>query len=85
MRRTLKSEGFNLAFLDIMSCGLGAVILIFLIIKHNVNNGSIEAEILLSEQQSLEQQQKELKTEIIKITKMNADEEALGETIAKQL
>ena len=25
---------FNLSFLDIMSCGLGAVILIFLILKH---------------------------------------------------
>ena len=27
----------NLAFLDIMSCGFGAVILVFLIIKHDVN------------------------------------------------
>jgi hypothetical protein len=33
-RRTLTP--FSLSFLDIMSCGLGAVILLFLIIKHNV-------------------------------------------------
>ncbi|MBI2994609.1 MAG: VWA domain-containing protein [Gammaproteobacteria bacterium] len=28
---------FNLSFLDIMSCGFGAVILLFLIIKHNID------------------------------------------------
>ena len=28
---------FSLSFLDIMSCGLGAMVLVFLIIKHNVN------------------------------------------------
>ncbi|MBI1732812.1 MAG: VWA domain-containing protein [Gammaproteobacteria bacterium] len=28
---------FSLSFLDIMSCGLGAMVLLFLIIKHNVN------------------------------------------------
>ncbi len=39
MARRLRREGpgFNLAFLDIMSCGLGAVILIFLLIKHNAD------------------------------------------------
>lgn len=31
-----KQETFNLAFLDVMSCGLGAVLMIFLIIKHNI-------------------------------------------------
>jgi hypothetical protein len=29
---------FGLSFLDIMSCGLGAVVLLFLIIKHNADN-----------------------------------------------
>ena len=28
---------FSLSFLDIMSCGLGAMVLVFLIIKHNAN------------------------------------------------
>ncbi|MEO1925140.1 MAG: VWA domain-containing protein, partial [Gammaproteobacteria bacterium] len=35
-----KTEGFNLAFLDIMSCGLGAIILVFMLVKHNVNDSS---------------------------------------------
>ena len=28
---------FSLSFLDIMSCGFGSVVLLFLIIKHNVD------------------------------------------------
>lgn len=34
-RRSLPA--FSLSFLDIMSCGLGAMVLLFLIIKHNIN------------------------------------------------
>ena len=37
MRRQRQSEGFNLAFLDIMSCGLGAVILVFMLVKFQVD------------------------------------------------
>lgn len=36
MRRRQAST-FNLSFLDIMSCGLGAAVLLFLIIKHNTD------------------------------------------------
>ena len=32
---------FGLSFLDIMSCGLGAVVLLFLIIKHNAENSTL--------------------------------------------
>jgi hypothetical protein len=32
---------FGLSFLDIMSCGLGAVVLLFLIIKHNTDNSTL--------------------------------------------
>lgn len=51
---------FSLSFLDIMSCGFGAVILIFLIIKHDVNsqvetkNQHSLAEVNLLEQEILE-------------------------------
>jgi len=31
---------FNLSFLDIMSCGFGAVILVFLIIDHSIEQQS---------------------------------------------
>jgi hypothetical protein len=37
-RKKRKFSTFNLSFLDIMSCGLGAVALVFLIIKHDVND-----------------------------------------------
>jgi hypothetical protein len=40
-RRQLQS--FSLSFLDVMSCGLGAVILLFLIMKHNVEARLSEA------------------------------------------
>lgn len=36
MRRRRQLSAFSLSFLDIMSCGFGAVVLLFLIIKHNV-------------------------------------------------
>ena len=35
MPRRRQTSTFNLSFLDIMSCGLGAAVLLFLIIKHN--------------------------------------------------
>ncbi len=38
MRRRRKLTPFSLSFLDIMSCGFGAVVLLFLIIKHNVDH-----------------------------------------------
>lgn len=38
MRKRRELSPFSLSFLDIMSCGFGAVVLLFLIIKHNVIN-----------------------------------------------
>ena len=60
MRRRRKSEGFNLAFLDIMSCGLGAVVLVFMLVKHNVGSSTSETDLLTGEVQNLELQQTEL-------------------------
>lgn len=51
---------FSLSFLDIMSCGFGAVILVFLIIKHDVDtvvdaqNNTLKAEVNLLEEEILE-------------------------------
>ena len=39
MRRKRSSTTFNLSFLDVMSCGFGAVVLIFLIIDHASESG----------------------------------------------
>ncbi len=60
MRRHRRSEGFNLAFLDIMACGLGAVVLVFMLVKHNISDSNVEANRLIEEAQYLELQQKEL-------------------------
>ena len=60
MRRHRKSEGFNLAFLDIMSCGLGAVVLVFMLVKHDVSNSSTETDLLTKDVQQLELQRDEL-------------------------
>ncbi len=49
-----KTEGFNLAFLDIMSCGLGAVVLVFMLVKHNVNDSSVELDNLKNDIDKLE-------------------------------
>ncbi|MBT6263679.1 MAG: VWA domain-containing protein, partial [Halieaceae bacterium] len=35
-RRKRQASTFNLSFLDIMSCGFGAVVLVFLIIDHSM-------------------------------------------------
>ncbi len=58
MAQRKKTEGFNLAFLDIMSCGLGAVVLVFMLVKHNISTGnevSFEVDKLKSDIQQLEQ------------------------------
>ncbi|WDE13197.1 VWA domain-containing protein [Thalassomonas haliotis] len=57
-----KFSTFSLSFLDIMSCGFGAVILVFLIIKHDVNtqveeqNLELQAEVNLLDEEVTEGQ-----------------------------
>lgn len=49
-KRRPRSSAFNISFLDIMSCGLGAVVLLFLIIKHSeVTASSNEADLLVED------------------------------------
>ncbi|MFW2368365.1 MAG: VWA domain-containing protein [Desulforhopalus sp.] len=57
MRKRRQSEGFNLAFLDIMACGLGAVVLVFMLVKHNVSNPAVEVDLLAGDLRQLELQQ----------------------------
>lgn len=54
MGQRKKSEGFNIAFIDIMSCGLGAVVLVFMLVKHNVEDSSVELENLKNDIENLE-------------------------------
>lgn len=60
MAKKRKFSTFSLAFLDIMSCGFGAVILVFLIIKHDVNiqveaqNLELQSEVNLLDEEIIE-------------------------------
>ena len=60
MAKKRRFSTFSLSFLDIMSCGFGAVALIFLIIKHDVDNQTeslhpqLQAEVSLLEEEILD-------------------------------
>ncbi|NOX52125.1 MAG: VWA domain-containing protein, partial [Gammaproteobacteria bacterium] len=57
MARARRFNVFSLSFLDIMSCGFGAVILIFLIIKHDTNKDQeVRSDDLLAEIRLLDYQ-----------------------------
>lgn len=57
MFKRRSSDGFNLAFLDVMACGLGAIILILMLVKFNAATDvpSDELERLQEELQALQQ------------------------------
>jgi len=80
-----KTESTALAFLDIISCGLGAVILIFLIIKHNINTGSEQTDDLQSQLASMIEQTKDLSAEMEGLRQQNSDTEQAGKSMEDQL
>ncbi len=73
MRRR-SADGFNLAFLDVMACGLGAVILIFMLVKFHAQTAipSDEIERLKSELEQLTSQQQALNNEVNNASAENA-------------
>ncbi len=74
MRKRRKSEGFNIAFLDIMSCGLGAVVLVFMLVKHNVGSSPIETDLLTADVQHLELQEQELRQTLLMLKDISQSE-----------
>ncbi len=81
--KSRRAEVSSLAFLDIMSCGLGAVILVFMLVKHNVGDAPAEIDNLKKDisalqqardesQQRLDQITASLEKENIDITKLRA-------------
>ena len=68
MARKRKFTTFNLSFLDIMSCGFGAVVLVFLIIDHAIvaETEELNAD-LLSETNLLEEEVLEGKAGLVKL------------------
>ena len=83
MIKRKQSEGFNLAFLDIMSCGLGTIILVFMLIKHNVNNSSVELDNLNNDIQNLEKR-KENNLKTLKNIEVQLAEDAMQEAAVRR-
>jgi hypothetical protein len=61
-----KDDGFNLAFLDVMACGLGAVLLILILVKFNANSNdpANESQRLEQELSALQDQTDDVKQNI---------------------
>ena len=75
MARKIRSiSTFSLSFLDIMSCGLGAAVLIFLLLRHTIDGPTpiIEKQIL-SEVSLLEEEIKEGEEKLIRIRNTISD------------
>ena len=64
-------QPFSLSFLDIMSCGLGAVILIFLILKHGESSSPEQTKMLIQDIRSAEIDKEFLQKEINKRTEQS--------------
>jgi len=61
LKRHRKTEGFNIAFLDIMASGLGAIILVLILVKQGVDVGAPETERLQADVIRLQEQDAALK------------------------
>ena len=85
MKTPRRQEGFNVAFLDIMACGLGAIILVFMIVKQNVENSSVEIELLQSDLARLTIKEEELRQLIIKLEAAAGSETAKISSLQKKI
>lgn len=56
-----------------MSCGLGAIILVFMLVKHNVDNSVVETELLQNDLDRLQAHELELRGEIALIDEQTSD------------
>ena len=57
-----------------MSCGLGAIVLVFMLVKYNVSDSNAEANNLIGEAKSLEAQQVELQQTLDKLRNISQSE-----------
>lgn len=64
-----RPEGFNLAFLDILACGLGAVVLILVLLKNQERLAGGELEQVSGQVSSIEQEITTLSSEIERLKK----------------
>lgn len=79
-----KTESFNLAFLDIMSCGLGAIILVFMLVKFNSGNASSVEKSRIQEE-ILEITEQEVSLKKLLLTTQGLNDERSGNIDALRL
>ena len=80
-----KTEGVNLAFLDIMACGLGAVVLLFILLKYDVGRRVDEEDNLSRELASLQLQEQQLKEKIKAVDSLSSEEEKLRRQLIERI
>lgn len=87
MPKRRDTDGFNLAFLDVMACGLGAVILILILVKFNANSAvpSEEVERLQDELSSTEDVNTEREKALSELEKAIAMESATIDDIQARI
>lgn len=83
--RRKKAEGSSLAFLDIMSCGLGAVILVFMLVKQKIDETPVEIDNLKQDISQLEQAREEADTTLEQIRSQLSSENARYQLLKQQL
>ncbi len=71
-----KTEGFNIAFLDVMSCGLGAVILILMLVKYQTELPDRQSSALQADIATLEQQNRQSKQTVETLQTQTDDTQA---------
>ena len=64
-----RSEGFNISFLDVMACGLGAVILVLMLVKYQSELPDTQSSALQVDIATLELQNQQLQEAIEKLQK----------------
>lgn len=81
------ADGFNLAFLDVMACGLGAIILILMLVKFNATTDvpSDEIERLQQELNALENNAAAVQTNIVEASKKISAQSAALAQIKQQV
>jgi hypothetical protein len=85
LRPHRKTEGFNLAFLDIMACGLGAVVLVFMLVKHNVVQPDVEAESLDRDVQLLVEQKRNLEEDLSQLKSVSTSNRSVVDALQGRL
>lgn len=82
VRKVRSVSTFSLSFLDIMSCGLGAAVLIFLLLKHTVDGPTPLDPQVMSEVSLLEEEIKEGELKLVRIR--NTISDVTDETVTAQ-